>query len=426
MAENTPGYDSAETLRKNGQYDQAVEQFSALWEQRPSPMIGWRYAFCLRKLGRLEDAERVARSALEKFPNDKWTANELIWVLYDRDLKPAKEESDLGRVLRVASEIMPLNPEGLALQRVALVVMKVAKGRGRWDVVLEWVNKLRPQDLSAEPGQFDGKRGMSDRETWYVNRARALLELGRYTEAIEQTEAAKAEFPDDIFLARTAALATARSGDVQAGATKMRSLLAHPRSDWYVKADLADLEFQLGNHAEAYRLLCEAVQNPQDDQYKLKCFVTIARAALALGQPVVAAEHITLAKAIRAQESWSLPAELVDAERETHAALEAQGQSWPDMDNDVRELSRICRKRWREGVTAGLQRSQGTIRSISENKKFTFIRRDDGEEDVFVLVRDLPRECARAGARVDFALKKSFDRKKGKESVQAIDVRCLR
>jgi tetratricopeptide (TPR) repeat protein/cold shock CspA family protein len=389
-------------------------------------MIGWRYAFCLRKLGRLEEAERAARSALETYPNDKWTANELVWVLYDRDLKPAKEESDLGRVLHVTNEIMSLNPEGLALQRVALVVMKVAKGRGRWDVVLEWADRLRPQDLSAEPSQFDGKRGMPDRETWYINRARALLELGRYAEALVQVESAMAYFPDSIFLARTAALAMASSGDVQAGATKLRALLAHPRSDWYVKADLAEMEFRLGNPAEAYRLLCEAVQNPQDDQYKLKCFVSIAQAALALGQPDVAAEHIALAKAIRTQEGWSLPADLVDAEKKAQAELAAQGRSWPDLPNEVRELSRICGKRWREGAVAGLQRSQGTIRSISENKKFTFIKRDDGGEDVFVLVRDLPRECAKAGARVDFAVKKSFDRRKGRESVQAIDVRCLR
>ena len=127
MTDSTPDYNTAETLRKNKQYAEAAQHFSALWEQNHSIYIGWRYAHCLRKIERVEEAEQIVRADLEKYPHDKYTKSELGWVLYDKELKPAKEESDLGRAIHFANEIMVLNPEAFAVRLVALAVMKIAK-----------------------------------------------------------------------------------------------------------------------------------------------------------------------------------------------------------------------------------------------------------------------------------------------------------
>lgn len=61
-----------------------------------------------------------------------------------------------------------------------------------------------------------------------------------------------------------------------------------------------------------------------------------------------------------------------------------------------------------------------------EGRQFAYIQRDDGEEDVFVLVKDLSPACRRPGSRVEFALKSSYDRKKERQSVQAIYIRPLK
>jgi tetratricopeptide (TPR) repeat protein len=426
-ASQTPTYENAEALRKGKRYPEACEQFAQIWQQNPSSFIGWRYAFCLRKVGQLVDAERIAREALAKYPEDKFAKSELGWVLYEKELKPAKEESDLERIVYVANQILTLNPDRIALAKVALAVMKVAKGRKNWKALLEWADRLTPENLDKQPMMFDGKRGMSDRETWYVNRARTLLELERFDEARQFAQSGLAEFTDEIFLRRTAALALARSGNIVGGIAEMRALLTHPRADWYMKAELADLEYQAGNYNEAYRLICDAVSDPrQSEEYKLEYFVTLARIALALRKLDVAAGHITLAKTIRSSQGWKIPSELMQFEKDVLVELLASNQAWPELPQDPSQLTKLCRRHWQEGKDEGVQLYRGTVKPYPEGRHFAYIKRDEDGEDVYVIVRNLPRNCSQPGSRVEFALKMSYDKKKERESVQATSVRCIR
>jgi len=423
----SPNYQDAETLRKSGNYVDACEQFARIWQQNPSSFVGWRYAFCLRKTGRLKEAEKIAGEALAKYPEDKYAKAEMGWILYEKELKPAKEESDLGRVIHIANQVLALNSDKIALAKVALAVMKVTKGRKKWNIVLEWADRLAVEDLSNEPMMFDGKRGMSDLETWYVGRARALLELGRFDEARQFAQAGLAVLPDEIFLRRTAALALAYSGDLNGGIAEMRALLTHRRADWYMKAELADLEYRAGNLDEAYRLICDAVSNPrQSEEYKLEYFVTLARIALALGKLDVAAAHTTWVKMIRSSQGWKIPPDLTQVEKDVLAAFQASNQMWPELPKDIKQLGVLCHRHWREGKDEGVQFYRGTIKPYPEGRPFAYIKRDDGGEDVYVAVRDLPRNCIQPGSRVEFALKKSYDKKKERESVQATSVRCIR
>jgi tetratricopeptide (TPR) repeat protein len=426
MSNQAINYQHAEILRKNGNYVEACEQFAQIWQQNPSSFAGWRYAFCLRKIGRLEDAERIARDALAKFPDDVYTKAEMGWILYEKELKPAREESDLGRVVYFANQILKLNPARMALAKVALAVMKVAKGRKNWKVLLEWADRLKPEDLSNEPMVFDGKRGMSELEMWYVGRARALLELDRFGEARRFAQAGLNVFPDEIFLRRTAALALAYSGDLAGGIAEMRALLTHRRADWYMKAELAYLEYRAGNFEEAYRLICDAVSNPrQSEEYKLEYFVTLAQIAQRLGKLDVAAAHITLTKMIRSDRGWKIPPELIHVENELLEAFQESNQDWPELPQDLKGLLTLCRRYWQEGKNEGLQFYRGIIKPYPEGRHFTYIKRDDGGEDVYVAVRELPKDCLQPGTHVEFALKKAYDKKKERESFQATNVRRI-
>ncbi len=211
MLNGTHPFAQAENLRKEGRYPQAAQIFATLWQQQPDPRVGWRLAFCQRKQGRLDQAEAVARKALELAPGDPYIQSELGWVLYERYIKPARETGDLGRALYGARQILDLNPQGLLLKLVSQAMMKVGKDRGQWAVVEEWSARLDPADLDKEAREINGKKTMSEREVWYVQRARALLELGRYQEALETAQAGLQDFPDEFFLQRIAAQAQRRT-----------------------------------------------------------------------------------------------------------------------------------------------------------------------------------------------------------------------
>jgi tetratricopeptide (TPR) repeat protein len=431
IGNRTPTYENAERLRKNGNYQEACQQFAHLWQKSPGPRIGWRYAFCLRKLGRLSEAERVAQEALAEYPEDPFTRAELGWILYEKELKPAREKGDLERLVSIAHQILALNSDGLALARVVLAVMQVAKERRKWSLLLEWADQLTADQLDHQPKTIGDKRGMSDRAIWYIDRARALLELDRLDEAHRVAQNGLAEFPNDIFLQRISALALARSGDLTAGITTMRALLthphAHPHADWYMKAELAELEHQAGNHGEAYQLMCGALSDArQSDEYKLRYIVVLARIALALDRLEEAAAHIALAKAIRSEMHWPIPFDLIKLEKDVHAQLQARGRAWPELPQAPKPLSEVCHRYWRRGKEEGLQFYQGTVKPYPPARLFTFIQRDDGAEDVYVLIKDLPESCREPGSRVEFALTTGFDKKKGRTSVRATNIRRIK
>ena len=196
-----------------------------------------------------------------------------------------------------------------------------------------------------------------------------------------------------------------------------------------MKAELAEMESCLGHEEEAYRLLCGALENRQDDKFKLHSFEVLADLALRLGKPMIAAAHVILAGAIRTKEGWKKPVALEELEGRTRAALTAAGEEWPALPEEVRALSRHCRalrageKTTEESGGEGVRRHTGTVTKVDPGRLFTFIKPDGGGEAVFVAVRDLPLECARNGARVTFDLEESFDRKKNRASVRAAAVK---
>jgi tetratricopeptide (TPR) repeat protein/cold shock CspA family protein len=422
MADQLPSFEELEQLRKTDPA-KALEPFRQLWETQGQFRVASRYAYCLRKVGRAEEAISVCRTALEKYPGNLYVASELAWAIYDLKIKPAKEDADLGAILMAANEIVKLNPNPMVLQRVVLSVIKVAKDKSNWTVVLEWADKLKPTDLSVKPLEIDRRKGMSDREIWYIAKSNALAKLKRYSESRAVAQEGQAQFPNSIFLARNAALALAGDGQPQRAATELRELILKSRADWYVKVDLAEIELQIGNAAEAYRLACEAAQNPQDEEYKLRLFLIIARAALAIGQRQIAAVHVTLNKLIRSKNSWKIPAEVTQLEEEIRSAMKNAGESLHAIPNEVDELQKVCRKYWQEGATAGLTRKTGRLGRVDPTKPFSFIFPDDRSERVFVRIKNIPKHLAIEGRRVEFAIKPSFDPKKGVKSVEAVDIR---
>ncbi len=152
----------------------------------------------------------------------------------------------------------------------------------------------------------------------------------------------------------------------------------------------------------------------------------MAHIALALTKIEVAAAHVTLAKMIRLSKRWKIPPELIQTEKDVHKALRSSNHTWPELPQDLSQLERLCRRYWKEGKDTGVQFYRGTIKSYPEGRHFAYIKRDDGGEDVYVAVRDLPKGCNQPGSRVEFALKKGYDKKKERESVQATNVRCIK
>ena len=93
-------------------------------------------------------------------------------------------------------------------------------------------------------------------------------------------------------------------------------------------------------------------------------------------------------------------------------------------------MAALCRQDWYENQDKRVQFYCGTVKPYPESGHLAHIQRDEGIQvlgghgDVCIAVQHSPRNCSQPGNRVERALKASCDRKKDRESVQAVRIRC--
>lgn len=420
----------ADELRKNGKYLEAIplyqEQVKTSFSSYPTRWL----INCLRKAGKLEEAYKIGNEALVKFPNDKYIKSEVAWVLYDHDLKPCKESGSFTPITEVSKRILEIDPENTFLKlRVTQLVLKIAKHANNpdWRWVAEIAQTINPNELSSEKRtNSDGKSYMSEKEDWFINAAHANLKCGQFKKAIEIAAKGLDSFPNELFLLRTIALAKFQSGDAQTGAEVMRPLLNHPRCEWYIRSELAEMEVHLGNQEEAYRLLCQALLSKQEDQFKVKNLETFASLAMKMNKLEEANCALAFANTIRTNAKWTIPNSLTNLRRECQAAFQKAGVKQPEITASQTDLARTCDKIWSEGALEGMERFRGKVTQIRSDRKYAFIKPDSGGESAIVFLRDLPRDCAVEDVTVEYSLEKSFDVKRNKDSFKAVQVRKIK
>ena len=179
-----------------------------------------------------------------------------------------------------------------------------------------------------------------------------------------------------------------------------------------------------GENQKAQRFIAQALlEARQAPKYMLSAFETVAELALSIGEPIISLHHVELAKQVRQEQGWTLSKSLQQLERRVNDALVAHAIERPTLPENSKILFRLCYATWRAWAFAGEKRFTGTLKRLGD--KFGFIQRDDSQEDVFVRVRDLPQKARREGARVEFSIVKSFDKKKNRESTRAVRIVLL-
>lgn len=416
-------YSEAEELRKSGHYEKARDAFQLLWAQTGDSRYGWRYAYCLRKTGKVEEAIRLLQEIASQKPEDTYVRGELAWALYEGKLvnervPRVEHASELGE------RILGLTASDLLRKLVVFRVIDRAKGDGRWEVVTQWCDRLSPGTLDPAGREVDGRQAMSDRERWYFARVRAAYELEKWREARTLAIEASQGFPRNPHFKRWAALAWAELGHVREAVAELEGLVRRGRPDWYIHYDLAVVEAKADRAEAAFKHACRAALAPGEDKAKVNLYALMARLWLLQGEAALAAKSAALARRVREREGWKVPAELQRLESDSHKACEEQGQRRTDLPADPRALVQELKHAWERGAGLLEDRETGVIVALREDRGFGFIRPDDGApEDIYFDVKDAPANCKIVGQRVSFVKQPHFDHKKRRESARATQIR---
>lgn len=392
----------AEGLRKNKQFEEALPLYQQVWQsgwQENREWTGWGYAFCLRKLGRSEEALEICREVYRLKPEMDHNRSLYAWCIFDTELKidnSAIKENE-QKFFKAADAILKLIPEASVYSPRVTAVFRVidylieARVNYPADQVLEWLDKLDPGELSKECRSGPGKDGKqveyaSDVEKWYSSKAKALDKLGRYQEskqvslkALETVE--KCHHDNDIWFNYRIAVADKHLGlldEAQAHLEKVRKR----KKDYFVDLEMAEVAYAQNRLNDAVKYSCSAALAPgqTDLGFRWKVYLLLAKLYKEKGDLALAKEHTLLVCKIRTEQTWKVPPEVESLARELEVDL-----------TDIRSARKIekgLQEAWKKARFEDRKKLRGVIKTILPNGKSGFIKAEDGK-DYYYKFREL-------------------------------------
>lgn len=415
----------AEELRKTGRHQQAAEIFRACWNLEKSEDIAWRLISCLRHLSAREEAWQVLYEAKEIVPVSHQLKIQHQWMLYDFDLADAKSRKSNEKIIEISEQLLDMAPDGMLLQLVVFAATDACKVLNLPEKTLQYLSYLSKSSLDKAPREFDGSKIISWRERWYFACINALFDLGNFVECRDTALEAYKDFPAKIEYARKAALCLAADGHEQPAADELEVLVRGRRAPWYIYTDLARLLFECGNIDKAWLYSCKAAEASGEVKTKVNLFYLMARVLLTKGNRDAAAVHASLAVAARSEQGWSVPEELSEFMQKFNLNSENANSA---------SLMQACRKYWvthqsitgnNEIATNKNERHLGCLLIKSPETPFAFIRSKSFSENIYVKTSDIPEKLRCDGAKIEFSVQTSFDTKKNRESIKAIQITAV-
>jgi tetratricopeptide (TPR) repeat protein len=412
----------ANELRKKGDFKTALPIYWKLWEKSGDKFDGAGLLNCLRKLDLFKEALILADDLLIKFPTFNWCKIEIIWTYVQGRLEKFDEGVKINEVIQEAEKIMKLGPEGLARKMTVFQILKRAKVINRWDIVDQWINRLKPEELSKEAiKDAKGREGWCDQSLWYNYYIKCLLEKKETDTSIKVVDQIIEIFPKQRkFFLRYKALAFYMEGNLKE-AENIYSSLSQSYSDWWIHYEYAKVLRDLGNKEKALRLMCKAaIENKGKIETMVPLFEDVGSLLKEEKKYEASHAHFLLSKYIRTSKNWTVKDSLVAI------ILQLEKMIKIDEEHSFDKTLKFCKNYWQammgQHVNTSNSKRRGLIGNLvlgPDDRNFCFINMNN--ETFFCVKSDLPLNVHNEVSLIFDALP-SFDKKKNKESWKAVNI----
>ncbi|GEM_PF-773919 len=424
----------ANDLRKKGEFDKALAFYRELSKDAADSYSAAGLLHCLRKLHLFDEALPLCTLANQKHMTLDWYRNEVVWTLIQGKLQGLDESATVDDVESAAELILALEPKS-ATTRWSIVrrVLKSAKLRNRWDIVLKWIKRVNPDELSTTPMKDDrGRDGWCEQAIWHNFRIRSEIGIGDKQQAIVAAQRAIGLFPQQAkFFKRLEALGNFLLGRLVEAELLYSKLSSGGRSDWWILNEHAHVLRDLGKHQEALALMCKAALSNKKLELLVSLFSDIGFLCHKTELKQDARNHLLLCKYIREKQGWSIP-------QAVGSAISVLDKELPNIaaPADLNAALAECQKFWRRTVetqhdsrepslkSRGVKRMlKGKLKMGPPERSYCFLL-SDTRESYFCRKSDLP-QGATDGVMLQFDAMPSFDKKKNQESWKAVNVRTV-
>lgn len=417
----------AQNLRSNGEYEKAVKLFKQLWYHSESKdkWDGWGLAFCLNKLKQYEEAFAVSSEVHQLAPNFDHNRSQFTWSSYMVNVKNFPDNGNPSQLARNAYEILKISEnkrDDLFRIKTVLKMMEFSANSNYWEKVIEWAENIDPKDLSTNVFSgmsSDGKKFTkpSDKEVYYLKMAKALYKLGRYGECLTLCNKGLECFHNEPWLMWHKGISLSKLGNYDEAVSVLQKTRLI-KKDWFILRDLSAAYYKKRSYNDALGVFLDAaidsvkIPNPEN---RWELYYLGAKIYDKLGKQNLSEKHFTLVYKLRKENHWKindfLEAEVsklkIDESLTSSTLLKELYQIWQSELQDLIPLKRGVVKNFIAGGTAG------------------FIKTDDG--DIFFRTKNTKdgKHKLKVGDQVELQTRKSFDKSKNKESLEAVHIKII-
>lgn len=413
-------------LRKEKKYEAALPIYKELWEieKTKDKWDGWGYAICLNQTKQYQEAYKVSGAVYDSDKSFSYIRGQFAWSAYMLNIKDYPDTEPTEKLEGYVKEIVEVtgdNDDELFRIKAILKMMDHFQAKGNFNRVIEWSKKLNPDKLdikSFNGTNADGKkfRTPSDKESYYLKLSKALEKSEKFNECISICDEGLKLFPEEIWFKwhKGVSLRKIKNPD---SAIELLKEVNRLKRDWFVFKELSASYYDKKEYENALKYFIEGcigsvrLPNPEN---RWELYFLGGRIYQRLNRNDVAAKHMLFTYRLREETGYKIQDFL---QKEVADIINTDKRSSEEIINELKVF-------WSSEQNNLSPRLTGTIKNLINENSAGFITAENKTEYYFRARNFRGSEVDLVpGKQVEFNLGKSFDRKKNRDSEEAINIR---
>ena len=422
-------------LKEHGLYEEAIKEFKLELNEdgkKNDIWIWWEIADCYKKLGQNERSLNISLQLYDRNPefnkNNYLIRQASYTMIKEFDLE---NMSNYDKYLKCINCIIktstPNQVPYLILERALDKTIKYLAKHKKHQDIINIINKidinLLNSDVRVENIEGKNIKKASYQQKILYSKVKSIYELNQVDEFfIESTEFLNKfnEYSSnyDLWVERMIALKQIQSGKVEEGVQKLKLLLSKLNRHITILSDLTKHYFSCNEIDMALIYAIEGVSSNQQEQSKLGIYLALSEILIKKNELAEAKTILNHNLRIRKQNGWGVSSEL----NNLMTFLDINFEAIPPYAQTKLELKIVVTK-----LTDKINpRLKGKIIKTIVEKNIGYIISEEDVEYFFTFknVKSKP-ELIKHNADVSFRTSESFDKKKNKQTVIAVDIKII-